>query len=148
MKSNVMLWIAQVVLALLFLFAGGMKLVLPLEAMTGPVPLPGAFLRFLGVAEVLGAVGLVLPRLLHIRPGLTPLAAAGLTIIMGGATAVTAAGVNLPSALFPMVVGVIAASVAYGRGIPGDRRAFHGHRAVPCGERVRRAYMSRDALRA
>jgi uncharacterized membrane protein YphA (DoxX/SURF4 family) len=66
---NAALWIAQVLLALLFLFAGGIKLVLPLEALKGPVPLPGLFLRFLGVCEVLGAIGLVLPALLRIRPG-------------------------------------------------------------------------------
>src|SRR6266536_49402 len=71
------LWIVQGLLALLFLFAGGMKLVLPLEKLTGPMPLPlpGLFLRFIGVAEVLGAIGLILPGLLRIRPGLTPLAA-------------------------------------------------------------------------
>ena len=110
MKSNIALWIAQVVLALLFLFAGGMKLVLPIEAMTDPVALPGALLRFIGVAEVLGAIGLVLPGLLRIRPGLTTLAACGLTIIMTGATLITAFGVNIQSALFPLFVGLIAAS--------------------------------------
>src|SRR3989475_3590159 len=83
---NVALWIVQGLLSALFLFAGGAKLVLPLDQMTGPVALPGWFLRFIGVAEVLGALGLVLPGLLRIRPGLTPLAAAGLVIIMIGAT--------------------------------------------------------------
>ena len=68
------LWIVQGLLAALFLFAGVMKLILPLEKMTGPVTLPGPFLRFIGVAEVLGALGLILPGLLRIRPGLTPLA--------------------------------------------------------------------------
>src|SRR5437879_11590246 len=58
---NVALWIVQGLLAALFLFAGGAKLVLPLDQMAGPVALPGWFLRFLGVAEVLGALGLVLP---------------------------------------------------------------------------------------
>src|SRR5437867_5371882 len=82
---NVALWIVQGLLAALFLFAGGAKLLLPLDQMAGPVALPGWFLRFLGVAEVLGALGLVLPGLLRIRPGLTPLAAAGLVIIMIGA---------------------------------------------------------------
>jgi hypothetical protein len=57
------------------------------------VALPGWFLRFLGVAAVLGALGLVLPGLLRIRPGLTPLAAAGLVIIMIGATVVMWAAV-------------------------------------------------------
>ena len=51
--------------------------------------MPGLFLRFIGLCEVLGALGLILPRLLGIRPGLTPLAATGLVIIMVGATVVT-----------------------------------------------------------
>jgi DoxX-like family len=89
------LWIVQVVLALLFLFAGGTKLVLPLEALTAQMPLPGLFVRFIGVAEVLGAIGLILPGFLRIRTGLTPLAAA--------------------SALIPLVVGLLLAFVAYGR---------------------------------
>ena len=83
---NLALWIVQGLLALIFLFTGGMKLALPLEELTAQLPLPGWFVRFLGVAEVLGAIGLILPGLLRIRPGLTPLAAAGLVIIMIGAT--------------------------------------------------------------
>ena len=109
------LWVVQGLLALLFLFAGGMKLVLPLEAMQGPVALPGLFLRCIGVAEVLGALGLVLPGLLRMRPGLTPLAAAGLVIIMTGATVVTVAGGQLAPALISVVVGLLAAFVAFGR---------------------------------
>ena len=62
---SVTLWVVQGLLASLFLFAGGVKLVLPLDAMAMPVPLPGVVLRFIGVAEVLGAVGLVLPGLLR-----------------------------------------------------------------------------------
>src|SRR6266545_6969772 len=94
------LWIVQGLLAALFLFAGGTKLVLPLDQMTGPVALPGWFLRFIGVAEVLGALGLILPGLLRIRAGLTPLAAAGLVIIMIGATVVTLASGQIAAALF------------------------------------------------
>ena len=109
------LWVVQGLLALLFLFAGGMKLVLPLEALEGPVALPGLFLRCIGVAEVLGALGLVLPGLLRMRPGLTPLAAAGLVIIMTGATVVTVAGGQLAPALLSVVVGLLAAFVAFGR---------------------------------
>ena len=86
MNLNRGLWIVQVLLALLFLFAGGMKLVLPIEEMTKEIAMPGWFLRFIGVAEVLGGLGLVLPGLTGIRPGLTPLAAAGLVIIMIGAS--------------------------------------------------------------
>ena len=122
------LWIVQGLLALTFLFAGGMKLVLPIEEMTKqmPLPLPGLFLRFIGVAEVVGAIGLILPGLLRIRPGLTPLAAAGLVIIMIGATVLTLAGGAVALALIPMVVGGLAAFIAYGRWrltSPGARSA-------------------------
>jgi len=114
---NYALWIIQWLLALLFLFAGGMKLVLPIEEMTKqmPLPLPGLFLRFTGVVEVLGAIGLILPWLLRIRPGLTPLAAVGLAIVMIGATVYTLAAGDLTAALIPLLVGLLSAFVAYGR---------------------------------
>jgi uncharacterized membrane protein YphA (DoxX/SURF4 family) len=123
------LWVVQGLLALLFLFAGGVKLVMPIEEMTRqmPVPLPGLFLRFIGVAEVLGAIGLILPGLLRIRPGLTPLAAAGLAIIMIGATVITLAAGDVASALIPLTVGLLAAFVAYGRW----RQAPHGRSSRP-----------------
>ena len=115
---NIVLWVVQVLLALLFLFGGGMKLVLPLEQLAGPpgsVVLPGAFLRFIGVVEVLGGLGLVLPGLLRIRPGLTPLAAAGLVIIMIGAVVITVLGGQAAMAWIPALTGLLAAFVAYGR---------------------------------
>jgi uncharacterized membrane protein YphA (DoxX/SURF4 family) len=114
---NIALWIAQGLLAAIFLFAGGMKLVLPIEEMTKqmPIPLPGWFLRFTGVIEVLGAIGVILPWLLRIRAGLTPLAAAGLVIVMIGATVYTLAAGDVASALISLVVGALAAFVAYGR---------------------------------
>ena len=114
-KTAVLLWFVQGLLALVFLFTGAMKFVMPIEEMTKQVPLPGLFLRFIGVAEVLGAIGLILPGLLHIRPGLTPLAAAGLVIIMIGATVLMLASAGVAQALFPLVVGLLAAFVAYGR---------------------------------
>jgi len=109
------LWIVQGLLAALFLFTGGMKLILPLEELTGSMPVPGPFLRFIGVAEVLGALGLILPGLLRIRPGLTPLAAAGLVILMIGATAITLTGGAVAAAPIPLVVGLLAAFVFWGR---------------------------------
>jgi len=114
------LWIVQGLLAALFLFAGGTKLVLPLDvlmSMGSPnqIQLPGWFVRFIGVVEVLGALGLILPGLLRIRPGLTPLAAAGLVIIMIGATVLTLVADGAAPALIPLVVGLLAAFVAYGR---------------------------------
>lgn len=112
---NIALWIIQVLLALLFLFSGGAKLVLPIEEMTKQIALPGLFLRFIGLCEVLGALGLVLPWITRIRPGLTPLAAAGLAIIMIGATVVTAMTGDIAMALIPLVTGILCAFVAYGR---------------------------------
>ncbi len=109
------LWVLQGLLALLFLFAGGTKLILPVEEMTKQMPLPGAFMRFIGVAEVLGALGLVLPGLTRIQPALTPLAAAGLVIIMIGATVLSVASGGIAPALFPLIVGFLLAFVAYGR---------------------------------
>lgn len=114
MKRNVTLWVIQGLLAALFLFAGSMKLILPIEAMAGPVDLPGWFLRFIGVAEVAGAIGLIVPWLTRIQPRLTPVAAGGLAIIMAGATVITAVG-GPAGAAVPFVVGVLAATVARGR---------------------------------
>src|SRR5438093_5564840 len=109
------LWIVQGLLAALFLLAGGAKLVLPLDQMTGPVALPGWFLKFIGLAEVLGALGLVLPGLLRIRTGLTSLAAAGLVIIMIGATIVMWSSGMVAVALMNVIVALLAVFVAYGR---------------------------------
>jgi hypothetical protein len=113
--KNALLWTIQVLLALLFLFSGGTKLILPIAEMTKQISLPGAFLRFIGVAEVLGALGLILPGLTHIRPILTPLAAAGLTIIMIGATVLTATHLGIGPALFPLATGVLTTFVALSR---------------------------------
>jgi hypothetical protein len=115
---NYALWTTQGLLALLFLFAGGMKLALPIEALAKQMPLTGLFLRFIGLAEVLGAIGLVLPGLLRIRQGLTPLAAAGLVVIMMGATVLTVASAGIAPALVPLVVGLLLVFVACGRRAP------------------------------
>ena len=114
-RMTVALWVVQGLLALVFLFSGASKLVMSIEEMTKDVALPGAFLRFLGVAEMAGGVGLVLPGLLGILPGLTPLAAACLVIIMIGATVITATTMGVGMALIPLAVGLLAAFVAYGR---------------------------------
>ena len=117
---NIALWIIQILLALLFLFAGGTKLYFSPEVLAamGPpnqVHLPGLFLKFIGVCEVLGALGLVLPGLFKIRPQLTYLAAAGLLIIMIGAVVVTIAGPGIGPAVPAVVIGLLCAFVAYGR---------------------------------
>ena len=115
-KVSVLLWVVQGLLAALFLFAGGMKLAMPIAALTQQAPLPGLFLKFIGVLEVLGALGLILPGLLHIRPTLTPLAAAGLVIIMAGATGATMALGKVAPAMSPLAIGILAGLVTYGRG--------------------------------
>src|SRR4051794_40531489 len=112
---NVGLWLVQGVLAALFLFAGGMKLITPTEALSLLSPFPGEFIKFIGACEVLGAVGLVLPLALGIRRELTPLAAAGLAIIVVGATVSTLAIGGGALALIDVVIGVLAATVVYGR---------------------------------
>ncbi len=114
MKSGI-LWGVQGLLAALFLFSGGMKLVMPLEMMKGPVELPGLLLRFIGVCEALGAIGLILPGLLRIHRELTPVAAAGLVIIMIGATVISLRIGPVGPALFPLATGLLSAFVAYGR---------------------------------
>ncbi len=114
-KTNVLLWVVQGLLALLFLFAGSTKFTMPPEQLTqGGMSL--GFIRFIGVCELLGAIGLIVPSATRIRPGLTPLAAAGLVIIMIGATIVTLRmPPQPPGPAFPAVVGLLAAFVAYGR---------------------------------
>jgi uncharacterized membrane protein YphA (DoxX/SURF4 family) len=115
--KSAVLWVVQTVLALLFLFAGVMKLVTPIEVLLAQmaVPLPGLFVRFIGVVEVAGALGLIFPALLRVKPFLTPLAAYGLALEMVGATTITVIGIGVAPALMPLVVGLLAASVAYGR---------------------------------
>ena len=117
---NILLWIVQILLALLFLFAGGLKLVIPAEVLQSEAP-PNAihfsnwFLKFIGVCEVLGGLGLVLPGLTRVRRGLTVLAALGLTIIMIGAAVTGIMGEGVKTAIGPLIVGLLCAFVAYGR---------------------------------
>ena len=112
---NRLLWIIQGLLALLFLFAGAAKLFMSAAELTAQTPLPAAFLRFIGVMEILGGLGLVLPGMLRIRTGLTPLAAVGLSVIMIGAVVVTIQTMGVLPAALPFVTGALALFVAYGR---------------------------------
>ena len=97
----------QALLAALFLFAGAMKFVVPPAMLSGPLHLPVDFMLFIGVAEIAGGIGLILPDVTHIAEGLTPFAAAGLVIIMIGATIVTALSGSVPGAIVPFVVGIL-----------------------------------------
>jgi hypothetical protein len=125
---NRALWTAQVLSALLFAFAGASKFLMsPEQLQQGPVALPVGFIQLIGICEIAGALGLVLPGLFRIRTQLTALAASGLAIIMIGATAISAVA-SVAGAMFPLVVGVIVLFIAIGR-----------TRLVPLGNSHRRA---------
>ena len=89
-----------------------MKLFLEPEALTMPIALPSALVRVIGVAEVLGAIGLLLPWYLGIRPVLTPVAAGGLMMIVIGATVAHLLSERVVAALFPLVLALLCATVA------------------------------------
>ncbi len=127
--GNRMLWATQILLALLFLFAGSTKLVMSAEDLTKDNNLSAGFLRFIGTCEVLGAIGLVAPWLSGIRRELTPIAACGLVIIMIGATIVTIMTGPAVAAVLPAAVGVLAAVVAYGRGHSAAGSRWPEHRS-------------------
>jgi len=114
-KSGVKLWTVQGLLAAMFLFAGGMKWAMPIAMLEAQSHLPGAFVRFIGVCEVLGALGLILPGLFRVRTDLTFLAAVGLVLIMTGATTITIGQGQILPATGPLVLGLLAAFVARGR---------------------------------
>jgi multisubunit Na+/H+ antiporter MnhG subunit len=78
------------------------------------------FLKFIGVCEVLGALGLVLPGLFRRQQYLTALAATGLTILMIGAVVITVMTMGVAASLTPLIVGILCAFVAYGR----SKRSF------------------------
>ena len=113
---NIALWTVQILLALFFAGASGApKFFLPDELLAMPIVLPRAFLIFIGTAEVLGALGLILPGLTRVRPGLTPLAAAGLVLVTICAAIYQTLGHQPANAVFALVIGAVAAFVAYGR---------------------------------
>jgi uncharacterized membrane protein YphA (DoxX/SURF4 family) len=116
---HVGLWIAQVLLALAFAMAGSMKLTQPIATlaakMVWPGTIPEGLVRFIGLSELLGAFGLVVPAAIRKKPILTPFAAIGLTTIM-----VLAACFHLSrgeAGMVPtnLVLGGLTAFVAWGR---------------------------------
>ena len=122
------LWIIQGMLAFAFFGAGAMKLATPVaqlaEQMAWVGHVPAAGVKLIGSAEVLGAIGLILPSALRLRPKLTPLAAAGLAITMLGAV-VTHIAIGEPEMTVPpIVLGGLAGVVAWGRSkvLPIDPR--------------------------
>lgn len=114
-KGRVALWIIQGVLCGLFLFAGGFKLVLPLATLAKFSPLPPVLFKFIGLCEVAGALGLVLPGIFGIKPNLTTLAAIGLAGVMAGAVTMSVALLGVASAVMPFVVGLLLIAIVRGR---------------------------------
>ncbi|SRR6266851_692629 len=119
------LWTVQVLVAIAFAFAGGIKLALPIDVLQEQMQLalPGVFIRFIGVVEVLGALGLILPGVVRVRPDLTPLAAAGLAAVMLGAVMFIPPDAEPVALALPIVLGLLAAFVAYGRWRLADTRS-------------------------
>ena len=111
---NALLWVAQMLLAGLFLLAGFLKLRMGAAVLARFTGLPGGFMIFIAIAEVAGALGLVLPGLFRVRRSLTPVAAVGLVTIMAGATTFMASAGQV-GAVVPCTVGVVAALIAHGR---------------------------------
>ena len=118
MHRNRLLWLIQIALALMFLMAGAAKLSASDATLATRYPPPPLFMRGIGILELLGAIGLVLPGLLRRRPALTPLAAAGLTAIMAGAVITTLMQGPPGAILLPLGLGLLAAGVAAGRWRP------------------------------
>ncbi len=112
-RAGALLWIVQVLVAAVFLFAAYAKLTMPAAQLAKMSPFPVPFLRFIAVCELAGALGLILPGLLHIHEELTPLAAAGLLIIMVGAVSVTLATMPAVMAILPFVNGLLTLYIAY-----------------------------------
>ena len=113
---NIVLWILQLLLAAAFLAHGLLLLAPPPEiAVQMNASLPRAFWVFLGWAEILAAVGLTLPGIARILPGLVPAAAAGVMIVMVSATIYHIARAEISSALITLLLLAMATFVAYGR---------------------------------
>ena len=113
------LWIVQSLLALAFGFAGTTKAFAPLAEAAKTIPwipdVPAALVRFIGTAELLAAVGLVLPALTRIRPRLTPLAASGLVAVMTLASLFHLTRGEPQGVVVNVILGGLAAFVAWGR---------------------------------
>ena len=120
-RNNRVLWVLQILLAALYLFAGGFKLIAAPEDMraTPADPIPSGnmllFLRTIGGFEVLGALGLVLPGLTGIKRHLTPIAAGCLAIIMVGAVVISVRQQGAATAIMPLVAGILDLVVMRGR---------------------------------
>ena len=113
------MWVVQVLLAVAFGFAGVMKSTAPIadlvEKMVWPGALPEAVVRFIGLSELAAALGLTLPSLTRIKPALTPLAAAGLVVVMSLAAIFHITRGEISALPINIGLGALAMFVAWGR---------------------------------
>jgi len=116
---HIVLWIAQCLLAAIFIMAGIAKVTQPMEVLTKSMPwagdLPLELLKFIGISELLGSVGLIFPSLLRIKPSLTVWAAFGLIAIMVLSVIFHISRGEFPSLGFNIVLIGIASFIAWGR---------------------------------
>jgi len=115
---NIVLWIAQVILAIMFFMAGTTHATQPIEKLATQLPWAAqvpALVRFIGISELLGATGVILPALLRIKPNLTPLAALGLALLMLCASVFHLFRGEVSNVPVTIILGLIALFVAWGR---------------------------------
>lgn len=117
---NLALWICQILLGIVFAYSGLMKSVktekeLVAMGQTGVENLPARLIRFIGIAELLGVLGIILPWLTGIFPVLTPIAAVGFGVIMILAAIVHLRRNEITTVLLNLFLLLLAAFVAYGR---------------------------------
>jgi putative oxidoreductase len=116
---NIVLWIVQALLALAFLASGALKATQPLDKlgkqMTWVSQTPAALVRFIGIAEILGALGLILPAVTGIVPWLTIAAAIGLAIVMVLAAIVHIVRKEYSGTIPGIVLLILTLFVVYGR---------------------------------
>jgi uncharacterized membrane protein YphA (DoxX/SURF4 family) len=113
---NILLWVVQAVLALVFLGTGSMKVIRSREGLRARMAwvedFPAWAIKAIGAVEIRGAAGLILPAALHLAVVLTPLAAAGLAIVMIGAVATHLRRREYGVMGAPLVLGILAVVVA------------------------------------
>ena len=117
---NGVLWVVAGVLAAVFAGAGLFKLArnnkqLASSGMAWAQDFSPALVKFIGIAEVAGATGVILPALLRIAPVLVPVAAAALAVLMAGAVVVHVRRHEGAAATPALVLGLLALFLAWGR---------------------------------
>lgn len=113
---NRTLWVLQWLMGLFFAIASGApKLFIPIDDLPMPIPIPGPVLVTIGVLEILGGVGMILPAITRVKVGLVPLAAAGCALVAIGGMAYQIAAGEYGNSIFALVFALICAFIAYGR---------------------------------